>query len=306
MPLPPTLENRPDPQFKLVFLDSGAHSLWNIYVGKMGNKAGYAYYDSPEFYAYCDRYASFVKAYPKSIDFYANIDVIYDPERSWKVLKYLENEHGLDKSKLVPVIHYGAGPEWVDRHLEAGYQYLGIGGLGQGVTKNMYLDWGDALFTQLCPASNDYLPLVRTHGFAMTAIELMWRYPWFSVDSSTWTKVGAYGNIFVAKKVDGQFYFHHELKEKRPYMMCFSNESKIGDEASKHYNRGLSKGEKGELLEWLDEIEVPLGDDNTEGITNSHSCRKLANLLFFERVRKSLPKYPWAYTPRDKERSRVI
>jgi hypothetical protein len=296
MPLPPTAENRPDPQFKLVFLDSGAHSLWNIYVGKMGNKAGYAYYDSSEFYAYCDRYASFIKAYPKSIDFYANIDVIYDPERSWKVLKYLENEHGLHP---IPVIHYGASAEWIDKHLEAGYTYLGIGGLGQGVTKNMYLDWGDALFTRLCPASNDYLPLVRTHGFAMTAFDLMWRWPWTSVDSATWTKVGAYGNVLVPHKRDGKFSFRTQ-----PYMISVSNESKVGDQ-DKHI-RTLSDGAREILLEWLTEIEVPLGDDNNEGVINSHSCRKLANLLFFEKLRKSLPKYPWAFKPNDKKKSRVI
>lgn len=135
----------------------------------------YDWYDTQEFWDYVDSYAAFVTKYKKYMDYYANVDVIYDPERSWKVLKYLEKEHGLNP---VPVIHYGASLKWVEKHIEAGYDLLGIGGLGQGATKNTYKVWANEVFKVICPLPSR-MPVVRTHGFAMTSYDLMLSYPFW-------------------------------------------------------------------------------------------------------------------------------
>lgn len=272
------------PKYNELFLDSGAHTLYNIHVGSMQNKAGYAYYDTPKFFAFVDQYANFVKANLNTIDYYANVDVIYDPVRSWKVQKYLEEKHDLNP---IPVIHWGADMSWVDKHLEAGYTYLGIGGLGQGVTEKMYLAWADKLFSRICPAP-DYLPVVRTHGFAMTSYRLLWRYPWFSADSATWTKLGANGSILVPKMKKDKFVFN-----KKPYIMIFSNQATTHGRG--RYYLSLSGEEQNVLKAWLSEINVPVGNKTEQGLVNNHSARKLANLMFFEYFRKELPEYPWPF-----------
>jgi hypothetical protein len=61
----------------------------------------FSIYDTDMFWQYVDEYAAFIKEYRDGIDFFANVDVIQDPKRTWKVQKYLENEHGLDP---VPVV----------------------------------------------------------------------------------------------------------------------------------------------------------------------------------------------------------
>lgn len=277
----------------LFFLDSGAHSLYTKHVIARKHRDGYAFYDGLEFKAYCDEYAAFVKKHASCIDYYANVDVIFDPDRSWKTLKYLENEHGL---RPVPVIHYGAAMSWVHKHLDAGYEFLGIGGLGQEATAAAYRKWADNVFSVLCPGPS-YLPVARTHGFAMTSFSLMRRYPWWSVDSASWTKSGAFGNVMIPHRRSGAFTF-----DTPPYVICMSCESPSAKKLGDHYLT-VTKAEQATVRAWLEEINIPLGkglpgdEDFVEGVLNHHSHRKIANLMFFERLRASLPAYPWPFRP---------
>lgn len=194
------------------FLDSGAHSLYTIEVINKAHQNGYSYYRSREFWDYVDQYAWFLKANGEGIDHYANVDVIFHPRLSWRVLKYLENEHGL---RPVPVLHYGTPMKWVDKHLDAGYKYLGIGGLGQEVSKAAYFHWADVLFDRLCPGPAR-LPVVKTHGFAMTSYELVIRYPWYCMtdDHEVLTKRGWVGREGL-NPGDEILAYHHGKSESR-------------------------------------------------------------------------------------------
>src|SRR5574337_698161 len=40
-------------------------------------------------------------------------------------------------------------------------------------------------------------PKLKVHGFGLTSLPLMKRYPWFSVDSSTWVQWSANGMILI-------------------------------------------------------------------------------------------------------------
>ena len=37
---------------------------------------------------------------------------------------------------------------------------------------------------------------LKVHGFGLISVPLMARYPWYSVDSSSWVQLGGMGNIF--------------------------------------------------------------------------------------------------------------
>jgi hypothetical protein len=278
-------------------MDSGAHTLYTLEVIWKKHSCGYDFYKSKEFVAYVDEYAKFLKKHGKGIDFYANVDVIFRPDLSWQVLKYLEDKHGLNP---VPVIHFKTPMRWVDKHLDAGYKFLGIGGLGQEAPKEAYITWADRLFTKLCPASNKHLPLVRTHGFAMTAYDLILRYPWWSVDSASWAKAAGFGCIYVPHKRHGRFVF-----TEKPYSIGFSFRSKFTANDGKHFSN-LAAGEKKIVLEWLEKIGVPLGsvDDNKDtkdyGVFSEYHARAVANLRFFDVMTKALPKYPWPFKVRAK------
>lgn len=263
-----------------LFLDSGAFTL---YFKQFKRDPGF--YQSDRFWTFVDDYASFVKKYADVIDHYANVDVLYDPELSWKVLKYLEDEHGLHP---VPVLHYGASHKWLDRHLKAGYGYIGLGGLGT-VDKMSYQQWADGMFLAICPPPTR-LPTVKVHGFAMTSNRILFRYPWFSVDSATWVKVGAYGGILMPRRRRGRYIF-----TERPVVVKLSDESPDAKLQGRHYTT-MTGAEREVVRDWLGVIGVPLGDGE-DGVINCHATRRKACLLYFEELKKHIPEWPWPFRP---------
>lgn len=284
-------------------LDSGAHSLYTAEVIAKGlldvtKKHRYGYYRSPEFKEYCRQYADFVRMYG-GIDWYVTVDVIFEPQLSWEILKYLENELGLNP---MPVVHYGAEMKWIDKHVEAGYEYLGIGGLGQEVNSRMYKAWGDTLFDHLC-GGGKHGPVVRTHGFAMTAFPLIIRYPFFSVDSASWAKLSGFGVIWIPHKRGGRFTF-----EDNPYAIGFSSRSEARKVRGRHYSN-LMPGEQKVVREWLDEIGIPVGSmkvvDGKEvpdefGVFSQYNARAAANIKYLEKLCEWLPPYPWVFKAKPK------
>lgn len=155
-----------------LFLDSGAHSLYTKELIKKQHSESYSFYESDDFIKYVDEYAAFIKKYKRYIDVYVNVDVIFNPEKSYDIQRYLEDKHDL---KPLPVVHFGSDLKWVEFYIDRGYDYIGLGGLGQEVTRNQYINWADRVFELICDTPKR-LPKVKTHGFAMTSLKLMLRY----------------------------------------------------------------------------------------------------------------------------------
>lgn len=321
-----TKTERPVENIRFFFLDSGAHSLYNKYVGHHGSipkdvkekmdkmtpmerfhtrralpnvfrtkrKASYEYYSSKEFFDYVDTYCQFIIDYEYAIDAYATVDVLFNPKLSWKITKYIEREWGL---RPVPVIHFNTPMKWVHKHLDAGYDYIGIGGLGQEITKANYFEWADKVFDILCD-KRTHLPMVRTHGFAMTAHELLVRYPWYSVDSASWAKAGGFGRLYIPRLSGGRFDFL-----KPPYTLNVSVSSPTKHRAGRNYST-LKQAEKTVVRDWLKLCGVPLGKCGPDGeilkkgVINNHGYRKIANLYFYEMMVASLPDWPWPFIKR--------
>jgi len=140
--------------------------------------------------------------------------------------------------------------------------------------------------------TNDHLPRVHIHGFAMTSYALMRRYPWWSVDSTSWTKWAAYGIIYVPRIKGRSFDF-----ERNPYPIFVSQESPQIEIKGRHILtlRDSAPNKFKILKKWLKEIDVPLGSESEWGILNENSARTVANLRFFERAIDSLPDWPWPF-----------
>src|SRR5690348_4766007 len=95
-----SLKGRPRTCGRL-FLDSGAFGLYRRKVTpKLGRSDRFNWYVRPDkrltrkFRKYLDAYADFILANKEGIDHYASVDVILNPELSWKSVRYLE-ERGL-------------------------------------------------------------------------------------------------------------------------------------------------------------------------------------------------------------------
>jgi len=302
-----------------IFVDSGAHSIYNIEVLKHGERKGktgrnldkppvrwsqgdFSYYDlkkGSEFRRYCDNYASFMKRM-RDLDkgiLCANVDAISNPQLTWEIQRYFEEEHGVTP---VPIIHYGTEMKWVDRYLgDTGSRYdlLGVGGLGQGVSRHEYFGWADAFFSHICPASNHRLPVIKTHGFAMTSWELVCTYPWWSIDSATWVKLSAYGWLYVPR-------WSHEREDWRwdvpPMMVNVSFRSPQKMISGKHYDYGKTAPAIRETVDhWLRHLGLEMGSTDAEGkvkifgVSSHHRARSIANLRYLKHLEESRP--PWPY-----------
>ena len=145
--------------------------------------------ENKEVKEFIEKYIAFVKKYEKQLYGYVNMDIIFNPEKTWDNQKYLES-CGLDP---IPVFHFGEDFSWLKKYMDK-YEYIGISGLGADIKKKQYFQsFGDRVFRYLSESGQNF----KIHGFAATAFSLMTRYPWYSVDSTTWIKLPAYGRVLI-------------------------------------------------------------------------------------------------------------
>lgn len=142
-------------QVKL-FLDSGAFSAWT-----KGVKID------------LDEYIEFIKKYKKYLEVYANLDVIGSAEETYHNQKYMEKK-GLNP---LPVFHLQDDFDWLEKYIAEGYDYIGIGGIAGKSTIGSRMHFLDRVWNRLTDHSG--FPTMRVHGFGMTAVNLIVKYPWY-------------------------------------------------------------------------------------------------------------------------------
>lgn len=257
-----------------LFLDSGAYSALN--QGKEINIL---------------QYCQFIKDNAEHITAYANLDVIGDPEKTLENQKIMENE-GLSP---IPCYHYGEDIKYIIDLIEKDYEYIAIGGMAP-IPSITLIPWLDRLFTNyICDTSG--CPIVKTHGFGLTSVKIMIRYPWFSVDSSTWLMTSRRGIITFPKFKNGKPCYisspiRIEISSKSPHKKIqsahFSTMSLFEQKVITQYveERGHVIGES----QWDGDDEIIV----KEGLCNSYKMRDSFNALYFIDLQNSLPKYPWA------------
>lgn len=257
-----------------LFLDSGAFSA---YTQKKEIKI--------------NEYISFIKENEKYFSIYANLDVIGDAAGTYKNQKYMESK-GLNP---LPVYHapFEDPDIWLKKYMEEGYTHIAFGGMaGKDVHKNNLLLILDKCFDKyICSA--DGTPKIKVHGFGMTSHDLLIRYPWYSVDSTSWVISSRLGSIYMPKKTNGKYdYLKSALKIK------ISNQSENG--ADGQCFASMSAMEKKEVLEYLSFIGYPLGSstwkDGEEtviesGVINDYKKQDQCNILYFQALEKAIPPF---------------
>jgi hypothetical protein len=258
-------------QFRF-FLDSGAFSAWS-----KGTAID------------LDEYCAFIKSNIEHIEVYATLDVIpgkpgegatqrdreVAAEQSWDNYLYMKDE-GLDP---LPVYHYGEPDRFLERMIEYGCDYIGIGGL-VSIPGKMRRHWLDQVFTRLTDAKG--MPIVKTHGFGMTSIPLIFRYPWYSVDSTTWIKITANGACYLPQMRGGKFVF-----DEIPEIISVSSRNPKQGEDGKHYN-SMSPSMREHFKAWLAECGKTL-----EEVSSHYYPRAVCNVTFFKRVSETRAVHPF-------------
>ena len=180
-------------------IDSGAHSLYNKYLSardssgrqlsgiSMIEQTKWDYLKTPKFRKYLDNYMEAIRRTNRHLEFAVSLDIPYNGTASWEIFKEMTDE-GL---KVMPVYHYGEPPELLKKYMDRS-DYIGIGGLGQYNNKQNWLPFGNRTWKMILDGKGR--PRVKVHGFAMSSFDLMRRWPWYSVDSTsacTFSRMGA-------------------------------------------------------------------------------------------------------------------
>lgn len=158
-----------------VFLDSGAFSAFTKGVEV----------DLP---AYCD----YILENQDIIEVASVLDGIGDPYQTWKNQQEMEQRG----TRPLPCFHYNEPVEYLQHYID-NYDYITLGGMVPISTPQLKF-WLDEIWSKYL-THPDGSPKIKVHGFGLTTLSLMERYPWYSVDSSSWVQIAAAGNIITPK-----------------------------------------------------------------------------------------------------------
>jgi len=156
-----------------IFLDSGAYSAFSL-----GATIG------------LEEYAEFIKAHQNIIEVASVLDAIGDPVGTY------HNQNKLEAlgCEVLPCYHFGEPIDLCEYYVR-NYEYITIGGMVP-IPNNKLEPWLDEIWCQIL-TDGDGIARTKVHGFGMTARKLMLKYPWYSVDSSSWVQIGANGGIML-------------------------------------------------------------------------------------------------------------
>ena len=289
-----------------LFLDSGAFSAWTQKVE-----------------INIQDYIKFIKQHKDVIDVYANLDVIGiggNQPNQLTAKRTLENQKIMEEGGLkpLPCFHFGEPLKYLEYYVKK-YDYMALGVAGN-VGKKL-IPWLNTCFSEyICDEKG--MPKIKIHGFAVTSLPLMLRYPWYSVDSTSWVVTGRMGSIYIPRYKGGKWVY-----DENSWKIAVSNRSPNTKDAGKHietlpptekhicldyiHNKGYELG-KSEFKEvtpdhvlvenerWAEKKKKDQQKRLLEiivepGISNKYQLRDEMNIIYFLDLEKSMPEWPWAF-----------
>ncbi|QQM14092.1 putative queuine tRNA ribosyltransferase [Vibrio phage pVco-14] len=164
-----------------VFLDSGAFSAWSL--GATINIEDYV--------NYIIRNQDIIRVEDGNL-MASVLDAIGSAQGTF------ENQMAMERMGVrpLPCFHKYEDERYLEWYVKR-YDYITIGGM-VGTPTPVLVKWLDHIWDKyLTDGSGN--PRIKVHGFGITAVPVMERYPWYSCDSSSWIQAAAFGSIYTAK-----------------------------------------------------------------------------------------------------------
>ena len=160
-----------------IFVDSGAFSAYTLGIT----------IDLPTYCDYIKRNLDIIRV-EDGVVMASVLDGIGDPLQTW------QNQHAMEAlgAKPLPCFHAGEDERYLEWYVK-NYEYITLGGMVGSSTKQLCV-WLDRMWEKYLTDGSGR-PRLKVHGFGITAIPIMERYPWYSVDSSSWIQSAAFGAI---------------------------------------------------------------------------------------------------------------
>jgi len=131
-----------------------------------------------------NNYIKFIKKHKDSIKTYANLDVIGDAEETYQNQKKMEDQN----LNPIPTFHYKTPFKYLEKYVNEGYKKYALGGL-VGVNRKDKMPWIKRCFNKI---PNN----LEVHGYGITSPSIVEKFPFHSVDSSSWMCGGRFGIVY--------------------------------------------------------------------------------------------------------------
>ena len=235
---------------KSLFMDSGAFSAFT--QNKEVN---------------IDEYIEYIKTHKNKIAVYAGLDAIHDAEKTLKNQKYMESK-GLQP---IPCYHLGEPLSYLKHYVE-NYNYISFGGMaGTKTPIPIIISQLDDIFWNYIVNQETGEAKIKVHGFACTGQRLINRYPWYSVDSTSWVLTAALGSIFCNIGTYNKITISDQLTIKND-----------------HY-RQLLGIDRANIKEYLKNIG---GGYSVEELETDYRKRCEVNILYFQQLERNINSKP--------------
>lgn len=108
----------------------------------------------------------------------------------------LDNQNAMERLgvKPLPCFHAGEDERYLEYYIK-NYDYITLGGMVGSSTAQLMI-WLDRMWDRYLTDPSGR-PRIKVHGFGITSIPIMERYPWWSCDSSSWIQSAAYGTVIM-------------------------------------------------------------------------------------------------------------
>lgn len=272
------------------------------------------------------QYIDFIKKHLDVLEVYATLDFIpkkdTGPSKKMSAEKTLENQRIMEEAGLspLPCFHVGEPLEYLEYYIK-NYDYITLGGM-VGKQKGTLIPWLDLVFEKFICDKNG-MPKVKVHGFGLTSLSLMLRYPWYSVDSTSWVMTSRMGSIYVPRYRNGKWIY-----DENSWSVAVSSRSPRKAETGKHIDT-FSPKHRDIILDYIHSKGYKLGKSRFEyypqshelgkkerwaekkpknknalrlleiieedGISNHYQLRDEMNIIYFQDLEKTIPEWPWAF-----------
>lgn len=160
-----------------IFLDSGAFSAYTLGVSL----------SVADYCGYIQRNSDILRK-DGQVVLASVLDGIGDPLQTYR--NQIEMEWR--GCKPLPCFHAGEDERYLEWYVQ-NYEYITLGGMVGSSTKQLCI-WLDRIWDRYLTDGSGH-PRLKVHGFGITAVPIMERYPWHSCDSSSWIQSAAFGSI---------------------------------------------------------------------------------------------------------------
>lgn len=169
----------------IVTIDSGAHSFF-AFIG-LSVSSHKSKNEMPDPEVYFAKYLAWIKEWYDFADFFVELD-LQDIVGQPKVLEWRQKYKDAGVWDKIITVHHSMNSwqDYEDLIADSDSKYIALEGLRGGKENIPYLKL----------IKYAYQNKVKVHGFALTNQNIICKYPFYSVDSSSWTAVNRYGITF--------------------------------------------------------------------------------------------------------------